>query len=246
MIRISHLVSVGLLTVAPVFASSPQNPPSPLSYQWNVSVDKDGHLVSLTAQSDLGADVREPLERAIRGWTFEPGRIDDHAAATETTLTVDVSFVPAPQNRYAVRIDDARTGGAISFPKGDSRAIPRLPTKGIRNGTAALVVVKVAYDADGHVLTVDPQASESVASTPAFDQATVTAVRRWSARPERVGGHGVPAVVMVPVCYTVGTANTTFDCSWRPHGSRAVIGQGGALALESAVHLQTDIIGHAL
>lgn len=246
MIRISHLVLVGLLTVVPASASSPQNPPMPLSYQWNVSIDKDGHVASLTAQSVLKADVREPLERAIRSWMFDAGRIDDHAAATETTLTVDVRFVPAAQDRFAVRIDDARTGGTISFPKGDSRAIPRLPTKGIRNGTGALVVVKVAYDADGHVLTVDPQASESVATTPAFDQATVTAVRRWTARPERVDGHGVPGVVMVPVCYTVGTANSTFDCSWRPHGSRAMVGQGGSLALESAAHLRTDVVGHAL
>ncbi|MFI4970668.1 MAG: hypothetical protein ACHP7D_10725, partial [Lysobacterales bacterium] len=69
--------------------------------------------------------VREPLEHAIRSWIFEPGRIDGQPAPTETTLTLDVSFVPSADGKYAVRIDDARTGGDIDLAA-SKRAPPRV------------------------------------------------------------------------------------------------------------------------
>lgn len=216
-----------------------------LTHKWNVSLDASGKVTSLADHGTLVSAVREPLERAIRGWSFQPGKIDGKPAPTDTALTLDVTFLPTADGKYSVRIDDARTGGTIEAAK----RMPIFPRDALRPGLIARVVVKADYDADGRIVAVEAQPDQGIHALRSLQAATVDAVRHWKVTPERVGGHGVASTVMVPVCYSVAIGNSRppdFACTWTPPGSKSKIDDGGAFALAPTAKLATDVIGRAL
>ena len=64
--------------------------------RWVVSLDAAGHVTDVKAGTQTLVDVvRVPLENAIRGWRFVPGKIDGQPAPTRTMLTLDIALVPA-------------------------------------------------------------------------------------------------------------------------------------------------------
>jgi hypothetical protein len=222
--------------------------PLHLAHEWKISLDAEGKVVALTDDGSLKPALRDPLERAIHNWIFDPGHVAGRPAPTETGLTVDISVVPAAGGNYAVRVDDARTGGSISPRAGDRNAMPRFPADAVRPNLAVIVVVKADYDENGRVVSVESQSSQGIGATRSLEAATVAAVKKWIVSPERVDGHGIASSVMVPVCYTVSrtTRIPDFDCSWKPPGSNSKIDNGSAFALESVARLRSDVIGHAL
>lgn len=248
MIHASRLAAIALFATFPVFAVAPKDRTLHLTHAWNLSLGADGRVTALDDKGELVAVVREPLESAIRGWTFDPGHVGGHPAPTETTLTVDVSFRLSKGGAYVIRVDDARTGGSIAPRAGDKNAFPRLTGEAVRKRLTAMVVVKASYDQDGNVVSVEPQPTQSISSSRALDAITTAAVKHWVVRPERAGGHGIASSVMVPFCYTIGVnrADIDIDCTWKPSGSTSAVGNGGAFAMEPAVHLRSDVIGHAL
>ena len=74
------------------------------------------------------------------------------------------------------------------------------------------------------------------------------AVKDWGFSPEVVGGHALAGSALVSVCFEIVPAGTRpkMDCAWRPPGARSDLRDNEALALESAVHLETDVVGHTL
>ena len=78
------------------------------------------------------------------------------------------------------------------------------------------------------------------------------AVRDWSYEPERVAGVGMPGKVIVPVCYSAGKtkkrkgALSERRCVWSPTDSKAKVGNGESLSLDSKVHLKAEVVGSAL
>jgi TonB family protein len=217
-----------------------------LTHDWQVSLDANGKVITLQDSGKLDAALRDPLEHAIRGWAFEPGRIDGQPVPTETTLTLDVTFVPTEHDNYSVRIDDARTGGTIDVAT-SMKAPPHFPRDAMRPGLVARVVVKADYDANGKVIAVEPQPDQDINASKSLQKATIAAVRKWKVDPEQVGGHGVAASVMVPICYTVTVGwPRDFDCTWTPPGSHSKVDNGGAYALAPTARLKSDVIGHAL
>lgn len=220
--------------------------PLHLNHAWHVSLDAKGKVTALADVGNLAAGVRDPLERAIRAWSFEAGQVNGTPAPTETTLVLDVTFLPGADGNYAVRIDDARTGGAIDT-KSSMVNPPHMPRDVVKPGFMGRVVVKADYDADGKIIAVTPQADQGFHATRSLDAATVKAVRKWKVTPEQVGGHGVAASVMVPICYTVTTGRAPdVDCSWTPPGSKSTVDNGAAFALAPSTKLLSDVIGHAL
>ena len=141
MIR-TFVIPLALAVMLPVAVATAADRMLRLTHEWQVSLDVAGKVTALRdrGQAELSAAVRAPLEQAIRGWTFEPGRIGGRPAPTETTLTLDVSFVPASGDRYAIRIDDARTGGVVDAAAA-AKAPPRVPREAMRPGLVARVVV---------------------------------------------------------------------------------------------------------
>jgi TonB family protein len=224
--------------------------PLHLTHDWRVSIDAAGKVVALKDDGRLSKAVSDPVEHAIREWTFEPGRIDGSRAPTETTLTLDLGFVPAANDTYSVRVRDARVGGVIE--SGSSRAFaPKMPRDAaVKPGLRARVVVKADYDANGTITGVEVQPDLDIGSMPSLDAATVEAVRHWKVLPERVGEHGVPSSVMIPVCYTVTEGwprpEDSAACAWLPPDGRSPVGNGQSYAVAPATRLVSDVIGHAL
>lgn len=248
MIRIAVQIALCLMVTVPAATMAANDGPLHLTHEWKMSLDAEGNVVALKDDGSLKAALRDPLERAIRGWIFDPGHIAGRPAPTETGLTVDVSIVPSAGG-YTVRIDDARTGGRISPRAGDHKALPRFPADAVRLKLAAMVVVKANYDENGQVLSVEPQRDQGIGVIGSLEAATVVAVKRWIVSPERVDGHGVASSVMVPVCYTItsrSSGSIDLDCSWKPPGSNSKVDNGGAFALDPVAHLRSDVIGHAL
>ncbi len=244
MYRILVVAATAAAFAVPAMAA-PKDAALHLTHEWHVSLDASGRVTSLVDEGKLESAVRDPLEHAIRVWSFAPGKMDGKPAPTETTLTLDVSFLPKPDGNYNVRIDDARTGGAIDTTVKANP--PRFPRDAARPGFVGRVVVKADYDADGNIVMVTPQADQSLNATRSLDAATVKAVRQWKVTPERVAGHGVAASVMVPVCYTVTTGwPRDFDCSWTPPGTHTKVDNGGSFALAPTAVLATKVIGRTL
>lgn len=217
-----------------------------LTQSWQVSLDTDGRVARLDPVGELALAVRQPLERAIRGWTFEPGRVEGQPAPTETTLTLDVSFVPGQGDDYSVRIDDARTGGRVA-PDSSRNGAPRFPRDAVKRGLFAMIVVRADYDANGRVVGVEAQPQYGINSMRSLEKATVAAVKKWTVAPERVGSQAVASSLLLPVCYTVTNGHPPeYSCAFTPHGTTARIGEGGAFALESSTQLRSDVIGRTL
>lgn len=241
------LVLIALWSSGVVLAAQPSGDLH-LTQSWRVSLDARGTVTRLDAIGGLEPEVAAPLEHAIGGWRFEPGRVDGVAAPTETTLTLDVSFVPGDGDRYTIRIDDARTGGHVD-PESSRRHFPRFPNQALKRGLFAMVVVKVAYDESGKVVAVEPQADLGVNASRPLEKATVAAVSRWEIEPERVGGRAVASSLLLPVCYSVVAANSTppdYACAFKSAGSTSRIGEGDALALEPVARLRSEVIGRVL
>jgi TonB family protein len=214
---------------------------------WAVSLDADGRVAKLeTNDKALPDAIRTPLDGAIRKWQFVPGTINGQPVPTQTMLTLDVTLVPVGEDKYALRVDDARTGGDISAK--NMHQIPKYPREAIRHHRQGFVVLKVDYDAKGHVL-----ATSLHAGAPAVDDdfriAAERAVKSWSFTPEVVGGRALAGSAIVPMCFNLiemGGGVKTLDCQWIPPGARGGLRDGEVLAIEPAARLKTDIVGHTL
>lgn len=246
MLRTFVALTIGLGLAASASAATAPAGSLQMTHGWRVSLDANGKVTALKDSGHLEAAVREPLERAIRSWTFEPGQVDGTPAPTETSLTLDVTFIPTANDNYSVRIDDARTGGVVDVAS-SKNAMPRFPRDAVRPGLVARVVVKADYDADGRITVVEAQSDQGVNASKSLQNATIAAVRKWKIDPEQVGGHGVASSVMVSVCYTVSAGYPPdFNCAWTPPGSHSKIDNGGSYALAPVSKIKSDVVGHTL
>lgn len=219
--------------------------------QWQMSLDAEGRVVSLEARSGAMKAVREKLEPMVRAWEFDPGSINGVPAATVTMLSVQVSLLPsADGDSYSIRFDDVRTGGYVSgnttppqFGKDEAQKL-------MRSGGFARLIFEVGYDKDGKLQTV----SVLPGSTPKDGRLVENAekaLQAWTFEPERVAGVGVPGKLVVPICYTISMSVREAErkgknCEWEKPGSKAIVGEGQSLALDSSVSLKTDVIGRTL
>lgn len=210
---------------------------------WTISLDAAGHVAQLDSRSELAPALRESLQKAIRGWTFEPSRIDGKAMPTETSLTAWISLEPQSDDRFSIRVDDARTGGRV-----DAAQAPVFPRKAAQLGLQQMVVMNVRYDAHGHVIDAS-LAPDSQHAQPALVRSALSAVRKWTFEPERVGGDGIAGLVVVPICFSVvepGQGHDSPGCSWAPPDSHARVSDGEAFALAPVAKLESDVIGKTL
>jgi hypothetical protein len=219
--------------------------------QWKMSLDAGGHVTSLEPKSKTIDAVREKLEPVVRGWEFEPGTVNGQPSATDTLLSVQIALLPSADGKsYGVRLDDVRTGGYVSgtatppaFPASEARKL-------MDNGKFARLILEVSYDASGKATSVD-LATGSTVSKGRLVELAKEAVSSWSYQPELVAGIGVAGSVMVPICYTVSSSRQQAEhdaqkCQWTQPGSKATVAEGESLALESSVHLKSDVIGSTL
>jgi hypothetical protein len=171
-----------LIALSAFAGSAAANVPNHIDTEWSLSLDAQGRIVQLADLNKLDAPLRDPLEKAIRSWAFESGKIDGQPAATDTTLTVSLKFEPQGSDKYAIRIEDVRLGGRlaqIKFPTTRSIASE------IR-GSGASVVLKLRYNEAGKVVAVELQ--DITKSKPNWKKEILLAAKAWTFSPERVGG----------------------------------------------------------
>lgn len=240
------------VAVGNVSAATPAQPDQQkelsTTLHWKLSLDADGHVVSLKSEGKSNDALREKLEAAIRHWGFEPGQIDGKFAPTNTSLTVRVGLVEsADGSEYSVRIKNARTGGSVA----DASVAPRFPAAAmssvLRGGDSyfAQVVVEIRYDAAGRAIAVAPVAGTPVQDGPMLDSVR-KAVKRWTYQPELIAGIGVPGTVLVPVCFSVASDvakahQAENRCRWTQPGTQVSVDEGESLALDSSVQLMTPL-----
>ncbi len=195
--------------------------------------------------STLVDAARAPLEHAIREWRFVPGRVNGSPAPTQTILTLDIALVRAGDDRFNVRIDDARTGGDLAI-KG-ARTPPRYPSDAIQHRWQGIVVLKVDYGADGRVVATE-QAQGAPTVAPSLVHSAQKAVKGWEFTPEIVGGHALAGSALISVCFDIVPAGMRpkGGCAWTAPGAKSELRDSDAFALAPATRLETDVIGHTL
>jgi TonB family protein len=222
--------------------------PIPLTLVWKMSLDAHGSITALQAipsRADNVPAIRERLEQAIRGWQFQPGSINGQPQPTDTQLTVKVSVAEAGPDTATIRIESAKTGARLEHV-----TPPHYPVAAVHDHRSGLVVLRVKYDANGTVVSAEPDAD---APRPHVElaQAAQAAARQWTFDTERVGGIGVGGAALVPFCFSLtrysgGKPPAVPQCHWTPKGQTTPLGDGEALALEPAARLTTAVAGHAL
>jgi hypothetical protein len=242
------LLAILLVCAASANAAGKSNEELSATLQWRMSLDATGQITALEAKRKPVEALREKLEPAVRSWKFEPGTVNGKPAATETLLSVQISLLPSADGKtYSVRFDDVRTGGYVA----ESTKPPHFPAKEARklmgNGGFAQLVFEVSYDKSGKANDV-VVASGSTQSKGSLVDYAEKAVREWTYQPEQVAGFGVPGTVIVPICFSVSTNQRSArraadNCRWQEPGTKATAEQGQSLALDSSVHLKTDVIG---
>ena len=112
------------------------------------------------------------------------------------------------------------------------------------------MVVRVAYDSDGKIAATELEQTAHKPPT-SLAKAALDSVKHWSLQPELVGGHGVAGTADFPVCFalfdtTARPRAADLNCGWTPPGHTGALGEGEALAIDSATRLLTEVAGHTL
>jgi TonB family protein len=216
--------------------------------RWALTIDASGHVTALESLGDPPVPaLRTPLESAIRGWRFQPGTIDGKPAETKTTFSLDLSLVDHGSDQLALRVDDARTGADLTT-EGFHHVVPKYPHDAMSHHRDGIVVLRIDYDANGHVVATRLH-DGAPAVAPSFVRSAQDAARRWTFSPEIVGGRGIAGSTIVPICFADYTRRTPKEdpgCAWTPPAGHGGLGDGAIVAIDPAARLETDVVGRTL
>jgi hypothetical protein len=214
---------------------------------WRVTIDPQGHVTAMTAlpheRVDKVPQIRARLEQEVRTWQFLPGLIDGKPEETQTSLHVRATLTAASNDTMNIRLDHAGVG-----PTRVKMVVPRYPAEAIRHHKIGEVVLRIGYDANGHVFSVAP-AADAPKVDPSLIAASEKAAHHWTFQPESVGGHGLAGFVYAPFCYSlneIGGHRYQGKCDWVAPGSKDALRDGETLALNPATKLLTDVAGRTL
>lgn len=204
-----------------------------------------GHVLALKQTTKLKPALAEPLERAIRSWAFEPGKIAGQPQPTETSLSLSIVMEPIGDDGYAIRIEDAQTGG-----RSKKMTPPSIRSRDVREASY-LYAMRVAYAKDGKVVSIVAKAGSP--QVPAgVRKEFEAAVKSWTFEPERVGGQPLAAEIVIPLCVSIWKAafrepaGLEDACEWKSLQKRSPVGNGQFVAVDPAAKLLTDVVGRTL
>lgn len=218
-----------------------------LNAKARVAVDAEGRVtdVAFVDAEKLISAVREPLDRAIRSWAFEPARKGDRAVSSETTVKVGLRAERlGDEDAFVLSITSASAG-----PDTTVHQHPRYPVEAVRARISGRVVVRVHYDADGvptDIVTEEAEydRNESWHQARAIEKATHEAVRSWRFQPEIVDGQPLASSVLVPMTFCVKPANSKYRGCFKEE--QASFPDGTLLAEQPATRLLTEVVGTRL
>jgi TonB family protein len=224
-----------ILSSLAIIARAAGNESIEKNIEWTLSLAADGKIESMKpVDRENLPEVRKQIEPIVRTWHFTPGKINGQPAPTKTTLNVAVRFDADAANPQSYR---AHIASASTGPKYRHLVAPHYPTAAMRSHDEGEVMLRVTFDADGHVISAKnvPQMSADHIS-PLLVDAAIDGVKKWTFRTETVGGRGVASEALVPVCFMM---SPTSECHWRSQPDKKPIRSGEAIALSSVVGLDT-------
>jgi len=244
MALVCHVMSRVLIfasLLAPVVTrAAPEQPPD-VCLSWSVGLDEKGTITSLEAVNpEYMPALQTRLEPAIRTWHFTTGKINGQPAPTQTTLTLNLGFEPASDGDYRVRLRSLGTG-----PTYGHVVQPRYGDFALKAHRGGAVMLKVDYDAGGRITSATPVEGGSPKPTIDLIQSATIAVKKWTFKPERIAGHGVPGRALVPVCFSI-SARQQRSCLWKRDGEDKPLDSDRPIALSSVVGIDTNLVGSTL
>jgi TonB family protein len=228
--RILASLTLSVVVASAIAADEPAKPLD-VTLQWSASVDADGRLTALTPADDRYAELYRRLEPDVRSWHFAAGKVNGVPTAAETTLTVLLHLTPV-EGGYHIDIRHAQAG--VGYGK---VATPKYPDGALMSHRGGGVLVRVAYGADGRVTNAETMDGGFPKPGNDIEHSAVAAVKRWTFKPESIGGHGRPGVAIVPVCFSVGPGPLETRCRFTDPVSKQDIQDGGLLAVDPLVRI---------
>lgn len=248
--RTLFVVVISMLAIifsAQANAADESTAPISFTMGWHASLSTDGHVLGLipikNARMDRVPQIRERLEKEVRGWHFLAGTVEGKPAPTKTGLYLRATLTQTQNNTIRIRVDSAATGATEQ-----NQIPPRYPAEAIRAQITGEVVLRIGYDADGNVTSVAPYA-EGPKADKMLVVASIKAAKRWKFQPEIVAGHALAGYSIAPFCYFLNYPNGGHRkgaCDWKRPGSDQELPNGEALALNPAAKLLSDVAGRVL
>jgi len=210
-----------------------------LTMSWRVSLDAKGAITSLEPADASNPGLYQRLGPEIRKWHFATGKVRGVPAPAETTLTVQITLQPV-DGFYRVLLRSAGTGARYA-----TVTTPKYPDGAMMSKRGGAVLLEVHYDAKGNVTEVSLLEGGLPKPGSDIERSAIAAVKHWTFTPESIAGHGIAGVVRVPVCFSArpGAENT---CRWKVGGSDVPLDTKMPIAMNSVVHLETEIAGLSL
>jgi hypothetical protein len=199
------------LVIAPAFAQQKAAPVYEMSADGDIQVATDGHVTDYHLSSQLPPAIGALVDRAVRGWQFEPVIVNGAAVNGKTSMHLGLKAEHQDgADNYIVRITDVRFGEPKVRP-GSTRP-PRYPESAVSAHVGAKVLLKLRVDGDGKVAEIIPYQTslDARASSEAeanryrkmFEEASIRAARNWRFDlTEVVGEKAVGNWVVAPLVF---------------------------------------------
>ena len=242
---VACLAAVGSVAARAPMPAGDQAKSAEVWVKAGITIDPEGRVTALHWEGKpkpaLQA-VQAAVEPRIKALEFEPGRVNGVPAETGTTLSLRLVVVERADNGWDIRIADASTGAAAL-----EMVPPSYPLSRLRSGDEAEVVSEIEIGADGSVSLLDADyrgTSKKDSSRKEFLDAPTAAIKGWTYRVERVGGHPVATRMSVPIRFCVVPSKRPW-CDGSEGQTRSANGRQApadeAIALESVTRLKTDL-----
>lgn len=158
-----------------------------------------GPLITFPGQQVALPDVlANAVKQSASHWRFKGRRIDGHPVSGRTWAHAELQIVERPGHTYTTRLLYLRNGPY--FYRMDP---PRYPSRAIRNGGNAAVVVDALVQPDDtftdvHVVKVYGNVR---ADDDDFRQVAKVSVKHWKGHAERIDGRAVATHVRIPIFF---------------------------------------------
>lgn len=205
--RLSAVVAFALfvLSIPAVAEEVPAPAPKVLHLKVRVDIAADGS-VSATADDRVPAPLREPIERQVASWHFEPVLREGRPAAATTWVGAMACLVPdGDKLRVSVGYEGHGPGRPLTTQFSPSMPPGSLIRAGIN--TTLQLFYAVQPDGRGAFERVDFDPSVPEQFRPWFEKTMRQMVKVQRFEPERLDGQAVATRMQMPVQMAMAPAN---------------------------------------
>lgn len=217
-VRIAALAALGLAGSIALVAAAEKAPTLEMSADGEVGIGVDGKVTAVRMTGALSPHVADLVEKAVRGWTFEPIVIDGRPVVAKTVVHLALTAEPTDvKDQYRLRVANVRFGD----PKRNGLKFtpPHYPVDAVHVHLGARVLLALRLDESGNVVDAKPYQTslderansehEAEQWRRLFESASVTAARSWHYDlSETINGKPVGTKALVPIVFSVREMGT--------------------------------------